>query len=768
MRPLPVIVFAGFSTLLIGCWWFVQTRERSLLQSRLDDTARLVSGRLESDLSSQFDRIELLARGFALTGPPTEPDFRAASRAHQSRYPGFQALSWVTPEGTIRWVEPELGNSAAVGLELENHPDAGPAFRTAARTGRISVTRPLELVQSGYGFATYTRVERHGETFGFLNGVFRIPALLENALPRPEDRELAYVLRSGDELLGALGPLPADREEIPRTDHPVRLRDHVWTLTVFGPARLAAARGTWIDEALLLLGLLLAAALAWTVRVAIERRHYAELSAERLRVVIENAPDAIVVMDAETGRFVDGNERAARLFELPRVRLPEISPLDRSPPRQADGRDSAEAFGELLAAAATDGSTWFEWLLVDGSGHELRTEMQLVRMPHEGRARVRASIVDVTERRELEEQLRRSQALEAMGQLAGGVAHDFNNLLTAILGASELLLERAGDDAESRELAQEAVDACERAADLTRQLLAFSRHAVVQPTRLDLNEVVRRMTPLLRRLLSAKVRLETRLAPAAVPVRADASQLELVVVNLVVNARDAMPEGGHITVSTRTLDERTVALSVEDEGLGIAPENIERIFLPFFTTKRAGLGTGIGLATVQRIVEQAGAEISVDSTPGSGTTFQVRFPRVGGELPPTDAAPKRELWTGTGTILLVEDDADVRSMIRRTLERAGYDVVDVPDAERALQLATADAGAFDLLLSDVVLPGMSGPDLVRRLTEFGHDIPTILVSGYSTSDTNEVVTGALEFLPKPFTPTELTRCVSRALGAKST
>jgi PAS domain S-box-containing protein len=390
---------------------------------------------------------------------------------------------------------------------------------------------------------------------------------------------------------------------------------------------------------------------------------------------------------------------------------------------------------------------------------------------------------DVTDRRILEEQVILSQKMEAIGRLAGGVAHDFNNILTAIGGYSDLLLADLPPDDRRRHDVEEIHQATERAAALTQQLLAFSRRQVLQPKVINLNGLVPDIEKMLRRLIGEDILFATVLHPSLGNVRADPGQLEQVIVNLAVNARDAMLDGGRLTIETRNveLDEaytaehpavkpgRYVMLAVTDTGVGMDEETKARIFEPFFTTKVRGKGTGLGLATVYGIVQQTGGHIWPYSEPGRGTTMRVYLPRVDARADPIerprDAAP--ETLRGSETILVVEDEAPVRAVTRQLLERNGYTVLEAPDGPAALALVDGEAGGrhIDLLLTDVIMPGMSGRELAAQLNARRPNVRVLFMSGYT--DDAVVRHGMLEpglaYLEKPFRPTALLRKVRRVL-----
>lgn len=403
----------------------------------------------------------------------------------------------------------------------------------------------------------------------------------------------------------------------------------------------------------------------------------------------------------------------------------------------------------------------------------------------DGHGRVTGALfiaADLTQVRQLEVQYRQAQKMEAVGRLAGGIAHDFNNLLTAILGTTGLLLENVDTDSTTRLDIDEIEKAAKRAAGLTRQLLVFSRQQVLEPRILDLNAVVGDLQRMLARLIGEDVELTTKLAPEVGAVQADPGQLQQAIVNLVVNARDAMPNGGRLTIETADveLDPRHleahmltqpgkyVLLAVHDTGIGMDAGTKARLFEPFFTTKQPGQGTGLGLATVYSIVKQSGGYIWAYSEVGHGTTFKVYLPRVAG-VPEKAAAQTTPapFAVGSETVLVVEDQAEVRRLTTRVLEARGYTVLAAQSGGEAFQLAGNYVKRIDLLLTDVVMPGVNGRELAVRLAAQRRDIKVLFVSGY----TGEAIRqhGLLEmgaaFLQKPFTPDVLARKVREVLDS---
>jgi len=400
-----------------------------------------------------------------------------------------------------------------------------------------------------------------------------------------------------------------------------------------------------------------------------------------------------------------------------------------------------------------------------------------------------AVMTDLTDRKkaekallESEKQLRLAQKMEAIGSLAGGVAHDFNNILSVILSYAGMLLSDVGPDDPMRESLEEIRQAGQRAAALTRQLLLFSRHEVFEPAVIDLNDVLAGMDKLIRRILGEDVEVVSVQGASLSRVLADPSHIEQVIMNLVVNARDAMPTGGKLTLETKNvvLDEAFskqhlgvspgphVLLSVTDTGQGMDKETQLRIFEPFFTTKEKGKGTGLGLSTVFGIVHQSRGTIWVDSEPGVGTTFRVYFPPSDGELEQVRKLAPAPVLTGTETILLIEDEEHVRVVSRAILARSGYNVVEVHNPAEALELCEKPSKPIHLVLTDIVMPKMSGPELAKRLRLLRPDIKVLYMSGY-TDDTiirHGMLDPKTAFLQKPFTPEDLRRKVRDVLDGR--
>ena len=507
------------------------------------------------------------------------------------------------------------------------------------------------------------------------------------------------------------------------------------------------------------------------------RRAEEELRASetRYRLMFDNSPLPKWMYDVETLRFLDANETTVRDYGYTRDELLTMTIKDIRPPEDVPALLEAERRTELLPKFGI-------WRLRKKSGEIIQVELTKHTFTLGGRVTRLAVGRDVTERLRLEEQLRQSQKMEAVGRLAGGVAHDFNNLLSVILGYGEMLLADLKPSDPIRADIEEIVRAGGRATELTRQLLMFSRQQVLAPKVLDLNDVLASMDKMLQRILGADVDLVSLPAPSLGRVRADPNSVEQIIMNLVVNARDAMPIGGKLTMETANvvLDEAYaqahlgvkpgphVMLAVSDTGVGIEKATLARIFEPFFTTKESGKGTGLGLSTVFGAVQQSGGSVWVYSEVGKGSTFKVYFPRVDAAIETAAETMPSTTLRGSETILLVEDDDQVRVVVRGILRRSGYHVIEARNAGEALLHSEKHPSRIHLLLSDVVMPQMSGPELAKRLGSARPDMKVLCMSGYT--DDSIVRHGVLEahiaYLQKPITPDALTTRVREVLDAE--
>jgi PAS domain S-box-containing protein len=515
------------------------------------------------------------------------------------------------------------------------------------------------------------------------------------------------------------------------------------------------------------------------LRAAQENLRRSELN---FRSLVTNAPYGICRCDS-TGKILDANPAFLQLL---------------------GNASTRELIGQHIFGLYADNDQWFEladflrsaepfkgltaeWKRKNGTPTVVRISGRSVTNGGDGGVVFELFAEDVTERRLLEEQLRQSQKMEAVGRLAGGIAHDFNNLLMVISGYSEFLLERLGAEPQLRGPAQEIASAAERASSLTRQLLAFSRKQMLAPRIVNLNDVATENIKMLTRMIGEDIDLVMVPSPNLWPVRADAGQIEQVIMNLAVNARDAMPSGGKLTIETSnvSLDEDYarihaplpagdyVMVAISDTGNGMDNETQSHIFEPFFTTKGTK-GTGLGLSTVYGIVKQSGGYIWVHSEVGRGTTFKIYLPRVAspGETAMPVAAPVeyRKVEPGTETILLVEDEANLRYLARQYLEKQGYKVIEAADGAVAMQIAVAHEKVIHLLLTDVIMPGMNGRELAQHICEIRPNVKVLYMSGYTENviGHNGMLDAGVRLLQKPFNLRDLKSKVREVLDATPT
>jgi signal transduction histidine kinase/CheY-like chemotaxis protein len=512
------------------------------------------------------------------------------------------------------------------------------------------------------------------------------------------------------------------------------------------------------------------------------------------RALFEHSADAILVIEDE--RFVDCNPAAVRMLRFPdkqsllerysggtREGTFRAHPGEFSPPTQPDGRDSFEKADEIMGIAFERGSQTFEWDHVRADGEVFPVEVQLTPIKSGDRQVLLVHWREIGERKRMEAELQRAQRLEAVGRLAGGIAHDFNNLLVVIVSYAELLGQdlMAAGLSEAAGHAGEIEAAADRAAELTHQLLSFSRGQPIQPRPTDLVALLEDCGTMLRRLIGEDIEFVLELPDAPVVVRVDPSQIERMIVNLVTNARDAMSNGGGLHVHLESsLDRRPdsrneppmgpqASITVSDCGEGMTAEQIDHAFEPFYTTKQGGAGTGLGLATVRSIADQCGGRTSIESTPQQGTSVTVTIP-LSTEAPARkrDADATVPAVTGDELVLVVEDEAAIRRLIERTLVRHGYQVLTASDGSEALEVANSVNARIDLVISDVIMPHLSGPKLIEQLRKSRPDVSVIFMSGYAHEGSlyGDTLESNAEILEKPFSQAVLLTLLRRVLDRK--
>jgi two-component system cell cycle sensor histidine kinase/response regulator CckA len=514
------------------------------------------------------------------------------------------------------------------------------------------------------------------------------------------------------------------------------------------------------------------------IALAIERRRAEDAlrkSESMFRLLFAHNPLPTWVVDDEQMRFIQVNDAAVRQYGYSHEEFESMSTLE----LRSEG--DPESFKDRMSRLVLEGRQQWQSRHRKKDGKSIDVHIISHPLEYAGRSVRLVVAQDINERQQLEEQLRQAQKMEAIGRLAGGVAHDFNNLLMVIKGHTELLLNALSPADQNARKIEQIDRAADRAASLTRQLLAFSRMQVLQPRAMNLNDIIGEMGKLIPRLIGEDIELVVRAAADLGTIRADASQMEQIILNLAVNARDAMPHGGRLLIETcnAELDDAYtntrptvqpgsyVLLAVTDSGTGMDPDTQARIFEPFFTTKEQGKGTGLGLATVYGVVKQSGGFIWVYSEVGKGTSFKIYLPRVDQPAEkPGVPQPFTEAPRGTETVLLAEDEQDVREVAREFLESAGYTVIEARDGAEALRLAAERSGGIDLLVTDMVMPGMTGPQLAGRLQQQHGAVGVIYMSGYSEHAAAEAAQSgcSVRLLTKPFSRSALLRAAREILG----
>jgi PAS domain S-box-containing protein len=664
----------------------------------------------------------------------------------RGEFPSGEEFRVVRPDGTIRWVfarpvpikndQGEVYRIAGIALDITNRKQSEDVIHRL--TIAMEQSPASVVITDTAGDIQYVN-RKFTEVTGYLPAevMGKNPRMLQSGeTPKETYRELWETITAGGEWHGELRNRKKNGELFWESASISAARDSVGAITHYLAVKEDITAQKQAREALL----------------------DSEL---RYRTLVDASFDGILVIEGT--RLVEVNRGIADMLGYTVEEMQRIGPLDLIAPE-------SQPLATRLLEGTDEGI--FELSALNKGGRLVLLQMVVRRVTHAGRPALLAAVRDITGQRSLEAQYRQAQKMEAVGRLAGGVAHDFNNLLTVITSYSQLMLEDMAPGDTGREDLEEIRRAANSAAALTRQLLAFSRQQVLQPVVLDLNGIVSGAAKMLQRVIGEDVALVTVLAPDLQMVKADPGQIEQVLMNLAVNARDAMPMGGKLTIETSNVVLDTayaaghtmvpageyVLLAMSDTGVGMTEDTKARLFEPFFTTKEQGKGTGLGLATVYGIVKQSGAFVWVYSELGRGTTFKVYLPQVSAQAEAQrHRTTSTELPHGTETVLLAEDAAPVRAVAKLILDRCGYTVIEAPNGKVALDVAAGHREGVDLLVTDVVMPEMSGRELADRLRELRPGIKVLFVSGYT--DDAVVRHGILDpgnaYLQKPFTPEAL-------------
>jgi len=762
--------------LLWGYDWVLDRQRRTSQDTATRITAEQVVLRIQAGMESRLVRLRELA-GLPPAMLADSQRFRHAADAVRAQFPDFQAINWVDADLVIRQVVPHAGNAGALGRDLHDHPEPSVrlALGRALEDGHVHRTQVIRLLQGGLGFACYLPVRRpDGSLAGLVNGVFRVERFIDACLPEESLRRQYNLAVLTDTRQVAY---ECNRDRRPTMDAqparlPLTLVDPGWTFQMTPTRALLASTVHPLEPFLPLLGILTSMLAAWLTWRLLSWRQELREGERRYKELFHSSLDGVFMLDRHN-RLMDINAGALAVFGYSRGEVLG-QPITRL-------NINRERLQDLQKALVGEGSlTRREVSFRHRDGRELRCLLSATLRcgPDGSYEGVMGFISDITEPTRIREQLRQAQKMEAIGHLAGGVAHDFNNLLTVISGNAELAMMQLGDDNPARIELKEIRTTAGRAANLTRQLLAFSRKQVIRPRVLNANDTLHDMERMFKRIIGETIELSTELCPDPWLVKVDPAQLEQVIVNLVVNARDAMDKGGRLLVRTRNevvpaqpefAGGPCLAIEVRDSGCGMPREVVERIFEPFFTTKPEGVGTGLGLATVYGIVSQSGGHIQVDSEPGAGTTFRILLPRQEGEAADTHREGVLRLERGSETVLVVEDEPAVRRITVDSLKRQGYRVHEAENGRTALDLARRLGPDIQLVVSDVVMPEMGGVEFVSELRQFLPNMPVLFLSGYSEEAIRRQ--GELQrdarLLQKPFDLRELHSHVRELLSRAS-
>jgi PAS domain S-box-containing protein len=778
---LPLAVGVAAAAAAVALRLSLEMVERQQVQRLADAQARSAANEFEAKAKARIDTLSRIARRFARY-PPDRERWEYETSLNLQDFQGLSALLWVDADSKVRWVNPRGSFASLDGARLDERTPAGAALAAARKSGRPSGSSVAELPGIGQGLHIVVPALAGERVDWYVVGIFAVQTLYPSVLHAGVAAGWGIAVYDGEREIyrrSGSGPEPAEQWRGEATAHILNQerRIRVWPTPVL-LERLrspmpAVALGSGLAIALLLALATALAQSAWRRAAEAETARAAVAESEaQYRLLFDDSPQPMWVFDAETLAFLSVNQAAIRLYGWTREEFLSMSVREIRPPEEVEAvvayvRQHASGEGTTLAAGRS-------WKHRTKDGRLLDVDVAHSSIRYAGRRAWLSLANDVTERKSLEAQFLQAQKMESVGRLAGGVAHDFNNLLGVILGYAQLLARRFAGEPQLHRYVQAILEASNRAAALTRQLLAFSRQQVAQPQVLDLNALVEKSEPMLQRLLGEDVEVRSLRGKDLGSVKADPTQIDQVLMNLAVNARDAMPKGGRLTIETANaeLDDdyvrhhpeaatgRYVMLAVSDTGHGMTPDVQEHIFEPFFTTKVAGKGTGLGLGTVYGIVKQSGGHIWVYSERGQGTTFKIYLPRVeaaAAALGQAEAAGP--LPRGSETILVVEDEEGLRGVVSELLESLGYAVLGARTGGEALALAQRVGQPLDLVITDVVLPGIGGRELGEQLVAIRPGVKVLYVSGYTDDAVVRygVRAGEMEFLQKPFTSEALAR-----------
>jgi len=750
----------------------VEKNEEERVQLETQITAEQIRIRLEAWIDARVAVVQHLGNKQFIDQDDIEKLFAEQAQHLLDLYPGILAINYIDDYWVIRIITPVAPNLPALNQNLHNHPNPSvvASLTRAMETGRIASTTVIDLLQGGRGIATYqTLLDKNDLALGYINGVFKITMMLDTCLAEDNLRE-RFRFRFKEEN-GANAYLHPDADTGEEWDYafdlPVRIADRHWVLRLAPTARYIADSRNRADEIMAVTGLVLVTLLALLLRALLLRQAALRESQAKYRLLVENQNDLVVQFDRD-GRFLYVSPSYCQIFGktekelLGRDILPQVHEED----REITARSLASLIEQPHRSyheqrvMTSDGWRWLAW----SNRAVLNSSGKMEAVTAVGR--------DITPRRKLEEQLIQSQKMQAIGLLAGGIAHDFNNLLHAMLNNLEFVFQESQPTGQARRDLDQVRLGVDKAMGLTRQLLAFGRQQVLKPASLDLNAVIADMLQMMRRMIDVSITIDYSPAADRVRIHADRGQVEQIFMNLCVNSQDAISGTGTITVRTETreidaafcehhpeaMPGKYGVLTVEDTGQGMAPEVMDRIFEPFFTTKEVGQGTGLGLASIYGIVRQHDGLMLVESEPGHGTKFSVYLPRSEMEVTqPADPGPRKSVAGGNETILLAEDNVDVRNLAVRVLEKGGYKVLVAVDGEEAVEVFNKHADEVDLVMLDLVMPRLGGREAGEQIRMVKNKVHILFASGYDPTSVGREISDldGVDILMKPFGIPEL-------------
>ena len=769
-----MVALLVLSTAVLIAGRAVADGRQARFEGELQTVADQASLRIRAFLNTRFEMLYWLRDQWREKEVVSLAEFQRKTLAWQARYPGIQAVSWVNASRVVEWISPRAGNGSALGFDLDDRPLDAAAVLRAENAEQLVLTPPGRLLQGGQGFTGYLRVgDGAGHPSGIISVAFRTGDVLRIALAEGLPTDMAYVFEDEGTPLGQVG-VPLDQTVSSYTEvRRITVADRRWTIRVVPSRARVAALTSYADRGTVALGLLLSFAIAALLAVGQYRQVQLRQSERKYRSIVDEMNEGIWTMDADgRTRYVNGQMATLLGYSADDM-------VDRPIEHFLSRRQRAKVVA-LVRQKPGDRGQLFELELRKKDGTALQTVVSVKPYVDDDGTLLgaQALVTDITDRKRLEARLMHSQKMEAVGRLAGGIAHDFNNLVTGIIGACHLLELELEGKTDLLELVDDIHRCGERAADLTHQLLAFSRQQVLKPRVLNPGRALEESNNMIRRLIGEDLELKIDLASDLSSVSIDPTQLQQVILNLIVNARDAMPDGGEIWLRARNVSiaesdrlglppASYVTVSIEDKGGGIPPAVKDRIFEPFFTTKPFGKGTGLGLATVHGIVEQSGGFVRVDSRMGVGSTFTVYLPSVEAAEELSASSRARGITNpGVETILLVEDEASVRRLVQRVLQKAGYEVHVASSPREALDWVDRVEPRIDLLITDVVMPQMNGLVLADEVRRLRPSLPVIFMSGYTEQERLPEALRSEVFLQKPFSVETLTDVARRQLDRR--